>query len=448
MNLIGRHDGGMGTLKTACSTRGTRALRPSAPRFSINGSSRAVSSWGGILALRLPAVVSAREWLPGGVRPRARLHLRNAAAPGCSPKRRRRSTSGHIRRASHELADPRHDPFASPLAFRGGLSGGPNPPTATRAGVAIRELGPGGYGRGSRRTGTRARKAGVLESGVGASTRRETICRPDARPGRYRRRRHRPPAIHHEIRRLRAALQGPQRVGFRHAHALERGDAEMMPDDPMAEPELKSFLRPLGTRRRAPAAVRQRALAHARVIAAAGGAVPKSPRTAPPVARGHRLLRLALACSVLAVGGVAAFAAFRGRAVPEPELAPPGDPQPTPAVQAQPAAPVQEAPTSPTQVPPRASSGRDVLAAEIALLRRARGAYDRREFSRALVLVDEHARRFPQGHLAEEREALRVRSLSSLGRTAEAHRVAAAFALRFPRSVLLPRATEKPDAPK
>jgi hypothetical protein len=222
----------------------------------------------------------------------------------------------------------------------------------------------------------------------------------------------------------------------------------MMPDDPMGAPELKSLLRPLGTRRRAPADVRRRALANARAIATAGGVVPSSPRSTSSavVTRRHRLLRLALACSVLAAGGVAAFAAFRGRAVPEPELAPLADTQPAPPVQ--PAAPVQEPRAPAMQASPRTSSGRDVLAAEIALLRRARGAYDHREFSRALVLVDEHARRFPQGHLAEEREALRVRSLLSLGRTAEAHRAAEAFAIRFPRSVLLPRVTEKSDAPK
>jgi len=103
---------------------------------------------------------------------------------------------------------------------------------------------------------------------------------------------------------------------------------------------------------------------------------------------------------------------------------------------------------APMQAPSRTSSGRDDLVSEIALLRRARIAYDRRDFSRALVLLDEHARHFSQGHLAEEREALRVRSLLGAGHADEGRRAAETFARRFPRSVLLSRLTETPDVPK
>jgi hypothetical protein len=66
-------------------------------------------------------------------------------------------------------------------------------------------------------------------------------------------------------------------------------------------------------------------------------------------------------------------------------------------------------------------------------------AYAGRDFSAALALVAEHARRFSHGRLAEEREALRVQSLAGAGRTDEAARAVSAFAERFPRSVLLPR---------
>lgn len=72
-------------------------------------------------------------------------------------------------------------------------------------------------------------------------------------------------------------------------------------------------------------------------------------------------------------------------------------------------------------------------------MRRAHSAYAERNFGMALKLASEHARKFPRGVLAEEREALRVRSLASAGQTAEARRAAAAFAERFPRSVLLSR---------
>jgi hypothetical protein len=51
--------------------------------------------------------------------------------------------------------------------------------------------------------------------------------------------------------------------------------------------------------------------------------------------------------------------------------------------------------------------------------------------------IAEHARRFKDGRLTEEREALRVKSLAGLGRSDEARRAAAAFRARFPRSVLL-----------
>ncbi len=77
--------------------------------------------------------------------------------------------------------------------------------------------------------------------------------------------------------------------------------------------------------------------------------------------------------------------------------------------------------------------------AELRLMRGAHTAYAAHAFANALVLVSEHARRFPAGLLAEEREALRVRCLLGSGQTGEAQRAAHAFARRFPRSVLLPR---------
>jgi hypothetical protein len=52
--------------------------------------------------------------------------------------------------------------------------------------------------------------------------------------------------------------------------------------------------------------------------------------------------------------------------------------------------------------------------------------------------VAEHARRFPEGRLGEEREALRVRALAAAGLGAQAKAAGAAFRRRFPRSVHLP----------
>jgi hypothetical protein len=68
----------------------------------------------------------------------------------------------------------------------------------------------------------------------------------------------------------------------------------------------------------------------------------------------------------------------------------------------------------------------------------ARAAVARGDYAAALTPIAEHARRFRDGRLAEEREALRVKTLVGLGRTEEAQRAASAFQARFPRSVLSP----------
>ena len=85
----------------------------------------------------------------------------------------------------------------------------------------------------------------------------------------------------------------------------------------------------------------------------------------------------------------------------------------------------------------------DPYTAELELLQRAQAAYTQRDFPEALALVGEHTRRFPKGHLAEERDALRVRSLVGMGRAGEAKSAATNFAAQFPRSVLLPRLREQ-----
>ena len=234
--------------------------------------------------------------------------------------------------------------------------------------------------------------------------------------------------------------------------------------DPPLEPELEALLRPRRIKRRAPAEVRARALARGRAIVAAGGRI--SPVLEPellapvsvPVARHPALVRVAWVASVaVLVGAVGAVAALRNRAAHTPPTAlspsaPPSALSPSAlSPSAAPSATVQDAFADPPMVtaptaasampthPARATGDAAPFAAELELLARAQTAYTHRDFSHALVLVAEHARRFPNGHLAEEREALRVRSLQGSGRSDEARRAAAAFALRFPRSVLLPR---------
>jgi hypothetical protein len=235
---------------------------------------------------------------------------------------------------------------------------------------------------------------------------------------------------------------------------------------PDVEPELEALLRSRTVERHAPPELRERALARARAILAAGGRI-SSARPHPqlqvrlpaPAARGRGSRRIALAASVMvAVGAVGAFAAFGGRTAQPPERVAPRRPPPTPAMQddviADPPSPgplpraVERAPVARPARLSRTAAGGDPVTAELELLQRAHASYTRHDFSGALILVAEHARRFPKGHLTEEREALRVRSLVALGRREEAHRAAAAFGARFPRSILLPRVEEGPESAK
>jgi hypothetical protein len=108
-------------------------------------------------------------------------------------------------------------------------------------------------------------------------------------------------------------------------------------------------------------------------------------------------------------------------------------------------APGVAAPTAPIVVAPVTPAPSD-LDVELALLQEAHGALRMNDGARALRLLDEHARRFPSGVLAEESEAARVFALRAVGRTEEARDVAARFLREHPRSPLAPRVTRAFDA--
>lgn len=89
------------------------------------------------------------------------------------------------------------------------------------------------------------------------------------------------------------------------------------------------------------------------------------------------------------------------------------------------------------------------LARERALLETARTALARKppdpaeaadapERPDAITLLLQHARQFPDGRLAEERESLLIQALAAAGRTSEARSRAARFRTRFSHSLLLP----------
>jgi hypothetical protein len=211
---------------------------------------------------------------------------------------------------------------------------------------------------------------------------------------------------------------------------------------PPLSPELEALLAPNRTVLPIAPSVEARAVARAAATTqwAAHGAARVS---APP-----RWVFAAAAGAVLAMGA-GAYAARAWIAASPPPLpartSPPASPR---ATEATPVAAVPASEPADTIAPgvaphPRravakahASTGRPTNE-ELQLLRAAREDVTRGDFDRALAVLSEHARRFRNGVLVEEREALRVKALAGLGRGEEAQRAAAQFHARFPHSVLL-----------
>jgi hypothetical protein len=228
-----------------------------------------------------------------------------------------------------------------------------------------------------------------------------------------------------------------------------------------AAPELEAFLEATPIERRVPADLRARVLARGRAIIAAGPAIPGAPihelaiPPQVPVTRGRGRVWIAWAAALaVASGAVGAAAALRSHIAARAQnaAAVPASVAAVPAAHTRrPAEPSSEATPAAEERDANASRNRrarptanaDAVTAELDVLQRAHAAYTRRDFSTALALAAEHARRFPTGQLAEQREALRVRSLFGSGRSEEARRAATVFAARFPRSVLLPRIQDK-----
>jgi hypothetical protein len=220
--------------------------------------------------------------------------------------------------------------------------------------------------------------------------------------------------------------------------------------EPPVSPEVRALLdeeRPVPP---LPATVRARALARARASLVAGPATASTSAASLSPARGTRVrwaAAVVLTCLGSAAVGAAAYQ-LHGRAetapvrpvlVAAPAPAPAHLPAELPTVEPQP----EPAPEATAPEGPRLSKA-EAARAELKLLRQARAAVAREDFTAALRPIAEHTRRFKDGRLAEEREALRVKSLAGLGRTEEARRAAAAFKARFPRSVLLPAVSRMP----
>jgi outer membrane protein assembly factor BamD (BamD/ComL family) len=76
---------------------------------------------------------------------------------------------------------------------------------------------------------------------------------------------------------------------------------------------------------------------------------------------------------------------------------------------------------------------------ELAILVRAHAAFRAHDLDATLAALDEHARRFPHGVLAEERSSQRVLALCAAGRSTEARAAAERFLRDYPESPMASR---------
>lgn len=161
---------------------------------------------------------------------------------------------------------------------------------------------------------------------------------------------------------------------------------------------------------------------------------------------------LALALVGALLGGAAVVAVRAWSATPAPETAPP----PTAPAAAAPASAIVPPPPlpAPTEAPPVAAPAtppvkhargapsasqpaEDTLAAESALVGRARATLEPTPAA-ALALLEDHARRFPRGELAAERDFLRIKALRRVDRSDEARERARTYATKYPSSPYAP----------
>ncbi len=134
-------------------------------------------------------------------------------------------------------------------------------------------------------------------------------------------------------------------------------------------------------------------------------------------------------------------------AVPQPPAAVPRPapaPAPLPPAEPTPAEPEPAEPLPPPEVaaePPPATPAIDArrLAAEVAVLDRARAALRRGDTVAATAALDEHAREFADGALVAEAELVRIETLIRAGQLEPARRRARDFLVRFPQSPLAKR---------
>jgi hypothetical protein len=109
-------------------------------------------------------------------------------------------------------------------------------------------------------------------------------------------------------------------------------------------------------------------------------------------------------------------------------------PPPAPAPRVEPAKePIAEARVERPTREPRSEPKRRGVDAEVALLQRATRA-QKQDPTRALALLEQHAREFPNGAFADVREVHRAEALCALGRREEARKAVRDFLRKYPGS--------------
>lgn len=153
--------------------------------------------------------------------------------------------------------------------------------------------------------------------------------------------------------------------------------------------------------------------------------------------------------TALGIGGVSAIGVvgvWAGLNLSEPAQVPPlplaPNPapravvvEPKPAPEAPPPAEVvtPDAPAPTKETPARsANTVSDPLSLELSAIESARSALARRDYSRALRLLDEHRKRFPKARLLAEATVLRIEALAASGEKQAAARLGRAFVARDP----------------
>jgi hypothetical protein len=176
---------------------------------------------------------------------------------------------------------------------------------------------------------------------------------------------------------------------------------------------------------------------------------------------GGALAKLALVAGVIVIAGAVIWFVRRPEPDPEPETRTPvavakpepesePEPEPEPEPESEPAVPASRVGTSsPPRSPPaeeaperpytiertKAKPKTEVVkASEVEIVEKARGALAASQWKNALAGAIEHAKQYPDGVLAEEREAIAVEALTRLGRADAARDRLGSFLRRYPRS--------------